>query len=104
MADPFHPLHDIARLRDARTRSICAENPTGAVGGGALAAPGDDAHCTDAARTLGKGWKVRPCLRDIAPGARVTLADITGPGVVFTAVTANASGLGAGSPPSGRET
>src|SRR5690606_30237984 len=38
--------------------------------------------CTDAARELGRGWKVRPCLRNLEPGQRVTLADVTGPGVI----------------------
>jgi hypothetical protein len=82
MNDMLRGWLDVARLGDGRTRSISAENPTGAPGGGAQAAPGADAHCTPAARTLGRGWKVRPCLRDIAPGSSVTLADIEGPGVV----------------------
>lgn len=69
-------------LAPGETRSISAENPTGARGGGARAAPGDDAHCTDAARRLGRGWKVRPCLRNIEPGQRVDVARIDGPGVV----------------------
>ncbi|MHC5022589.1 MAG: glycoside hydrolase family 172 protein [Planctomycetota bacterium] len=75
-------LAAIARITDARTRSISAENPDGAVAGGAQAMPGEDAHCTPAAARLGKGWKVRPCLRDIAPGQAVTLATVEGPGVV----------------------
>ncbi len=69
-------------LSSGETRSISAENPTGAKSSGALAAPGDDAHCTDAARTLGRGWKVRPCLRNLEPGRRVEIAAIEGPGVV----------------------
>jgi hypothetical protein len=76
------PLAALPLLRSGRSRSITAENPTGAPGGGAQAAPGDDVHCTDAARDLGRGWKVRPCLRNLAPGERVTLAAIDGPGVV----------------------
>jgi len=72
----------IARVRVAGSRSISAENPTGAKGAGAQASPGDDAHCTPASARLGKGWKVRPCLRDIAPGQTVVLADVKGPGVV----------------------
>jgi hypothetical protein len=72
----------IARVVDAETRSVSAENPTGERAGGAAAAPGDDRHCTEAARRLGRGWKVRPCLRDIAPGETVLLADLEGPGVV----------------------
>lgn len=73
---------DIARLRAAKTRSISAENPTGEKGRGALAKPGDDPWCTDAASDLGRGWKVRPCLRHLEPGQSVVLADIEGPGVV----------------------
>lgn len=72
----------ISRLRHARTRSISAENPTGAKGLGAQASPGDDPWCTDAASALGRGWKVRPCLRNLEPGQTVVLADIEGPGVV----------------------
>jgi hypothetical protein len=78
---PF-ALSSLWRISDAETRSISAENPTGSRGGGAQAAPGDDSHCTPAAARLGRGWKVRPCLRHIEPGATVTLADIEGPGVV----------------------
>ncbi|MCZ6734251.1 MAG: DUF2961 domain-containing protein [Planctomycetota bacterium] len=82
MNDLLDPLAGIARLVNAETRSISAENPRGAKSGGAQASPGDDSHCAPAARDLGKGWKVRPCLRDIQPGQTMTLADIAGPGVV----------------------
>lgn len=82
-------FHDITRLTKARTRSICAENPTGAKSGGAQANPPDakgkgatDAHCTPASSELGKGWKVRPCLLNLQPGATAVLADIDGPGVI----------------------
>ena len=44
-------------LRNARTRSVCAENPTGEKGKGAMAVPQHDQH---PAKWLGKGWKVRP--------------------------------------------
>ncbi len=81
MHDAFS-LTSIARLRNAKTRSISAENPAGAVGGGAQASPGDDEHCTSAADQLGRGWKVRPCLKNFTPGRSFTLADIEGPGVV----------------------
>ena len=63
--------------RRAESRSLSAENPDGAVGGGALAEPGPDS----AARDLGKGWKVRPCLK-LAPGSTTTLMDHEGPGVI----------------------
>ncbi|MFG0283829.1 MAG: glycoside hydrolase family 172 protein [Phycisphaerales bacterium JB039] len=81
-ASPLPGLSDIARITAARTRSISAENPTGAVAGGAQAAPGDDEHCTPAAADLGRGWKVRPCLRNFEPGRTFVLADIEGPGVI----------------------
>lgn len=75
-------LEHISRIRDAQTRSVSAENPGGAPAAGALASPGDDAHTAPGARTLGRGWKVRPCLRDFKPGQTLALADISGPGVV----------------------
>ena len=75
-------MDHLFRIADAETRSISAENPRGEKAGGAQASPGDDPSCTPAARKLGKGWKVRPCLRDIEGHSAVTLADVTGPGVV----------------------
>ena len=63
--------------RRAESRSLSAENPDGAVGGGARAEPGPDS----AARDLGKGWKVRPCLK-LTPGSTTTLMDHEGPGVI----------------------
>ena len=75
-------LDHLCRLSDAQTRSISAENPRGDKSGGAQARPGDDPSCAPAAQKLGRGWKVRPCLRDIVAGASVTLADVEGPGVV----------------------
>jgi hypothetical protein len=78
----FPSMSDLFRLVDAETRSISAENPDGARAGGAKAAPGDDPHCTAAASVLGRGWKVRPCLRNLLPGQTVTIADVEGPGVI----------------------
>src|SRR5207253_1217939 len=68
-------VHEIWRLDQARTRSISAENPTGAPGQGGRATTGTGA---DAARDLGVGWKVSPSIL-LASGATATLADITGP-------------------------
>lgn len=80
---PHIPMTDIARVDPrSRTRSLSAENPTGVRSGGAQASPGDDEHCTPAAAGLGRGWKVRPCLRNFRPGQTLTLADVEGPGVV----------------------
>jgi hypothetical protein len=72
-------LGSLARLSNARTRSMSAENPTGAKGGGGLATEGTGAA---AARELGPGWKVSPCI-DLAGASTVTLADITGPGAIL---------------------
>ena len=65
-------------LNKEEFRSISAENPDGAKGGGAKAeidAP------NNAAALLGKGWKVRPCI-NLKPGETVTLADIKGSGMI----------------------
>lgn len=70
-------LGSLPLLSQAETRSISAENPNGERGGGAKAEP--DEH--NAASTLGKGWKVRPCIT-LEPGTTTTLADIQGPGII----------------------
>ena len=80
--DPLLPfsrgLADLPLLGSGATRSVSAENPDGAKGGGARAEPAEDSP----ARALGRGLKARPCLTNIESGATVTLADITGPGVI----------------------
>ena len=60
-----------------KSRSISAENPTGAKGGGAMADPLPDSP----ARELGRGWKCRPSI-NIGPGEIAELADIAGPGMI----------------------
>lgn len=70
-------LGSIPLLSGAETRSISAENPTGARGGGARAAP----EPTSAGSMLGQGWKIRPCIT-LEPGTTTTLADIEGPGTI----------------------
>ncbi len=75
-------LSSLVRINPALTRSISAENPSGTTSGGAQASPGDDPHCTDSSRELGKGWKVRPCLRNLAANDTVVLAKIDGPGII----------------------
>ncbi len=82
MITPGAWMGHLCTVSDEETRSVSAENPDGARGGGARASPGDDRSCSTAARRLGKGWKVRPCLRDIGPGGTAVLADVDGPGVV----------------------
>ena len=71
-------LGALARLSDAETRSISAENPAGEKGRGGIATEGTGAI---PARELGQGWKVSPSI-DIAGGATVVLADIEGPGAI----------------------
>jgi hypothetical protein len=71
-------LGNLPRLSHAKTRSISAENPTGARGQGARATEGTGAA---AARELGQGWKVSPSI-NIAPRDTVTLAEIEGPGAI----------------------
>ncbi len=70
-------LGNLPLLDASETRSISPENPTGAVGGGAQEEPRGQGP----AANLGKGWKVRPCI-ELEPGTTVTLAEITGPGVI----------------------
>ncbi len=72
-------------LSSARTRSVCAENPTGGKGQGgrALPDPADPSPPASAraADDLGQGWKVRPFLR-VNRGQTATLMDVAGPGVI----------------------
>jgi hypothetical protein len=76
-------LHTLSRLSRAKTRSISAENPDGSPGKGAMAFPPLDekGNPRGAARELGQGWKVRPCI-SLEPKSVTTLADITGPGAI----------------------
>jgi hypothetical protein len=76
---PFlpHSLGSLPYLEPAETRSICAENPDGSRGGGARETKTEDT----AARELGAGWKVRPCIT-LPAGERVNLAEIDGPGTI----------------------
>jgi hypothetical protein len=83
----FNGLHcsldTLSLLSNAESRSICAENRTGAKAGGARDCPrlDEDGKPTGAARELGQGWKVHP--NDPIPaGTTYTLADIEGPGAI----------------------
>ncbi|MFP4027965.1 MAG: hypothetical protein ACLFWL_09255 [Candidatus Brocadiia bacterium] len=80
-------LGSIHRKRDAKSRSISAENPTGERGKGAMADPGGEG----AARELGVGWKVSPCLRNVKAGETKTIMDVSGPGVIRHGMTAKSS-------------
>jgi len=71
-------LGNLARLSRAQTRSISAENPTGAKGSGGQATEGLGSN---AARELGQGWKVAPCI-SVPAQSTVTLAEIEGPGAL----------------------
>jgi hypothetical protein len=71
-------LGNLSRLSNAKSRSISAENPTGAKGQGGSLTEGTGAN---AARGLGQGWKVSPSIH-IGGSEVVTLADIDGPGVI----------------------
>jgi hypothetical protein len=71
-------LSTLPFLMNGKTRSISAENPDGSRGGGATCEPEPG---TGPAGDLGKGWKVRPCIK-LAPGAQATLAEIEGPGII----------------------
>lgn len=64
-------LGGIALSKHGRSRAINAENPHGEKGKGGMAA----SH-------LGPSRKGSPCLRDIEPGATVTLAEMEGPGEI----------------------
>ena len=71
-------LGTLSRLSGAQTRSVSPENFSGAKGEGGKATEGTGA---DAARELGRGWKVSPSIQ--VPGHHtVTLADIEGPGAI----------------------
>ena len=71
-------LATLSRLSHAETRSVSAENFTGAKGQGGMATTGTGA---DAGRELGQGWKLSPSI-NIDGSATVTLADIDGPGAI----------------------
>ena len=78
-------LASLPLISEARTRSISAENLTGAKGSGGMAIPNPGelkpAASARAADNLGQGWKVKPFLR-VNAGQTVTLMDVDGPGVI----------------------
>ena len=71
-------LGNLPRLSNAKSRSISAENFTGAKGAGAMATEGMGAGC---ARDLGRGWKISPSIV-VHKHSTFTLADIEGPGAI----------------------
>ena len=79
----FHGLGSIAdlyRISDAKSRSICPENLTGEVGGGARC-PAEQGSAHKAARGLGLGWKTNPYIV-LQPGEVFTIAEIEGSGCI----------------------
>lgn len=79
--NPFlSPMGGIALRREARSFSVCAENPTGEKGKGGMAEL-QDGVSGNAARDLGRGWKVNPYVR-IPAKETVTLMDVEGEGSI----------------------
>jgi hypothetical protein len=70
--------HHLFELSPAESRSISAENPTGAKGAGGAATEG---WGKNAAKSLGRGWKVSPA-KQIKAGQSIELADISGNGII----------------------
>jgi len=71
-------LSNLYLLTDAQTRSISAENIDGKKGMGGMAAEGPG---KEAARDLGIGWKISPCIT-IKAGELREIANIEGPGAI----------------------
>jgi hypothetical protein len=80
--EKFNGLHmsmgNLSRLSDAKTRSISPENFNGEKGKAGMATEGNG---KSAARELGQGWKVSPCV-DVQPKKTFTMADIQGSGAI----------------------
>jgi len=71
-------MANLARLSDAKTRSISPENFTGEKGKGGMSTKGTGAN---ASRELGQGWKISPSVV-IAAGQTFVMADIKGSGAI----------------------
>ncbi|UVI32448.1 glycoside hydrolase family 172 protein [Paenibacillus spongiae] len=71
-------LGNLARLSDAKTRSISPENFTGEKGKGGMATEGTG---LSASGNLGQGWKISPSV-SLQANASFTMAEIDGPGVI----------------------
>ncbi|NOU68868.1 DUF2961 domain-containing protein [Paenibacillus sp. LMG 31461] len=71
-------LGNLPLVSKAKSRSISAENFTGAKGMAGMATEGTGAN---AARELGVGWKVSPSV-SIPAGNTISLGDIDGPGAI----------------------
>lgn len=71
-------LEYISKKHNIRTFSISPENFTGEKGKGGMATTGAGAN---AARDLGQGWKVSPCVR-IAAGETFVMGEVQGSGAI----------------------
>lgn len=71
-------LAGLPRLSSAKTRSISPENFTGEKGKAAMATEGTGKN---AARDLGRGWKISPSVR-IPAKSTFTMGEINSPGVI----------------------
>src|SRR4051812_24472894 len=71
-------LSTLYRTSNAQTRSISPENFTGEKGKGGMATTGTGQN---AAKYLGRGWKVSPSIR-VNAGERAVLADLSGQGAI----------------------
>ena len=71
-------LGNLSRLSAAESRSISAENFTGEKGAGGMAEVSGN---NGAAKNLGRGWKVSPCVT-IKAGTVFQLAEINGQGAI----------------------
>lgn len=71
-------IRNLSHLDGAESRSISAENPTGAKGQGGMSVDGDHAPF---AKGLGQGWKISPSVA-VQPGEIFEIANIDGPGTI----------------------
>jgi hypothetical protein len=71
-------LGNLAYLAKAHTRSISPENFTGEKGKGGMAVEGLGAR---AARDMGVGWKISPCVQ-IPPGETFVMGEVNGSGAI----------------------
>lgn len=72
------PLSSLSHITEGESRSISAENFTGEKGKGGMAEHGSGEN---AARDLGKGWKISPSI-NLKAHSKFTLADIEGEGSI----------------------
>jgi hypothetical protein len=87
----YSGLGTIQKLADAETRCVTAENVYGEKGRGGMALPfecQEEVKCIGqtwyegkAARDLGQGWKVRPCI-NLPACSTTTIMDAAGPGII----------------------